>query len=149
MRGPLSQWWTSKFEVDGVVYNCAEQYMMAAKARLFGDHDSLEAVMSSSSPRDQKTIGRRIAGFDPNVWDAVKVDVVCRANYARARFGDARFLRSLELTIDHKLAEANPIDPVWGIAMAQDDPAALDEKNWAGENLLGKALMEVRSLYFR
>ena len=35
--GFLSQWFKSGFVVDGESYRCAEQYMMAAKARLFGD----------------------------------------------------------------------------------------------------------------
>ena len=37
--GPFSQWHPSPFIIDGVTYNCAEQYMMAEKARhhvLFG-----------------------------------------------------------------------------------------------------------------
>lgn len=29
---PFSQWHPAKFEVDGVTYNCAEQYMMYQKA---------------------------------------------------------------------------------------------------------------------
>ncbi len=37
----LSQWWPCSFEVDGVYYNCAEQFMMAEKARLFGDEEAL------------------------------------------------------------------------------------------------------------
>ena len=35
----LSQWYPASFIVDGVYYNCAEQYMMAEKARLFGDEE--------------------------------------------------------------------------------------------------------------
>ena len=29
---PFSQWHPSKFEVEGIEYNCAEQYMMHQKA---------------------------------------------------------------------------------------------------------------------
>ena len=29
---PFGQWTESPFEIDGVTYNCAEQYMMAEKA---------------------------------------------------------------------------------------------------------------------
>ena len=32
----LSQWYPSTFIVDGATYNCAAQYMMAEKARIFG-----------------------------------------------------------------------------------------------------------------
>ncbi len=33
----LSQWWPADFTVAGVVYPTSEHYVMAAKARLFGD----------------------------------------------------------------------------------------------------------------
>lgn len=35
----LSQWYPCGFEVDGFYYNCAEQFMMAEKARLFHDEE--------------------------------------------------------------------------------------------------------------
>ena len=35
----FSQWYPCVFEEDGVIYNCAEQYMMAGKARVFKDSD--------------------------------------------------------------------------------------------------------------
>jgi predicted NAD-dependent protein-ADP-ribosyltransferase YbiA (DUF1768 family) len=36
-EGFLSPWWRSNFEVKGVVYKKAGQYIMAEKARAFGD----------------------------------------------------------------------------------------------------------------
>jgi len=36
-HGPLSQWWYSPFTIDGVEYNCTEQFMMATKASMFRD----------------------------------------------------------------------------------------------------------------
>ena len=44
--GPFSQWFEVNFEVDDVKYNCAEQYMMAGKAKLFGDTDAKIMVLS-------------------------------------------------------------------------------------------------------
>ena len=35
--GIYSQWYPSNFVIDGVEYNCAEQYMMHQKALLFSD----------------------------------------------------------------------------------------------------------------
>ena len=32
-QSPFSQWYGCRFTVDGVDYNCAEQYMMQQKAR--------------------------------------------------------------------------------------------------------------------
>lgn len=42
------------------------------------------------------------------------------------------------------LAEASPYDKVWGIGLSADDPRALVQRKWQGENKLGEALMDVR-----
>jgi predicted NAD-dependent protein-ADP-ribosyltransferase YbiA (DUF1768 family) len=39
-QGCLSQWYPAPFTVDGVRYATAEHYMMAGKARLFGDAEA-------------------------------------------------------------------------------------------------------------
>ncbi len=48
--GPFSQWARSVFTIDGVEYNCAEQYMMAMKAKTFGDEEALATIMKSHEP---------------------------------------------------------------------------------------------------
>src|SRR5262245_16544724 len=40
----FSQWWASSFEVNGILYPTAEHYMMAEKARLFGDEAAAEKI---------------------------------------------------------------------------------------------------------
>lgn len=44
------------------------------------------------------------------------------------------------------LAEASPVDRVWGIGLAQDDPVSENPNQRRGLNLLGFALMEIRDL---
>ena len=48
--GICSQWVSSKFSIDGITYNCAEQYMMAKKALLFKDTEQLEKIMNTDNP---------------------------------------------------------------------------------------------------
>src|SRR5215468_9030230 len=60
----LSQWWPAPFSVDGRTYASAEQYMMAQKAELFGDQETLAAILSATSPSQAKNLGRRVRGFD-------------------------------------------------------------------------------------
>ncbi len=64
----LSQWWPSPFTVDGVAYASAEHWMMAAKARLFGDTEAERAALSATSPAAAKKAGRLVRGFDEDVW---------------------------------------------------------------------------------
>lgn len=65
----LSQWYPSTFIVDGVTYNCAEQYMMAEKARIFGDEVIRAKILATSDPSAIKKLGRLVSNFDAEVWD--------------------------------------------------------------------------------
>jgi ribA/ribD-fused uncharacterized protein len=141
----FSQWTPSVFEVEGVSYGCAEQFMMAEKARLFGDEAIRTKILASSSPRTQKALGRKVAGFDEARWNAARLELVVRGN--RAKFSqNPSMLEELLRTGDKTLVEASPYDRVWGIGRAPDDPKAQDEREWRGLNLLGQALMRVRAL---
>ena len=55
----FSQWSPSSFVVDGVSCSCAEQFMMAEKARLLKDHRAVELIMSSPDPITQTHRSRR------------------------------------------------------------------------------------------
>ena len=56
----FSQWTISNFVIDGIIYNCTEQWMMTEKARLFGDMETLSLIMEAKSPREQKRLGREV-----------------------------------------------------------------------------------------
>ncbi len=47
-------------------------------------------------------------------------------------------------TAGTELVEASPMDTIWGIGLAEDDPRAHNKDTWMGKNLLGYALTEVR-----
>ncbi|ROT32593.1 NADAR family protein [Micromonospora sp. HM5-17] len=141
--GCFSQWWPAPFVVDGVRYATAEHYMMAGKARLFGDDTIAAQVLVAPSPGAAQALGRRVRGFDQEVWDAHRFDLVVAGNMAK--FGQHPELRDYLLgTRDRVLVEASPIDRIWGIGLAATDPRAADPTRWRGLNLLGFALMRVR-----
>lgn len=141
--GPFSQWHPSTFVIDGVTYNCAEQYMMAEKARLFGDKSAETRIMSTSDPSDQKRWGREVRGFDVTKWNAVAQDIVYRASMAKyTQNDDLKYI--LMRTIGTTLVEASPTDTIWGIGLRKEDPRALDRSQWRGTNWLGDALNRVR-----
>ncbi|MFD2329098.1 NADAR family protein [Cohnella sp. GCM10020058] len=139
----LSQWWMSRFEVDGIAYSCTEQYMMAEKARLFGDADAIRKIMSASQPKEMKALGRAVKHFQSTVWEQNCYEIVKRGNYAK--FSQNRRLREfLKSTKDLILVEASPFDRIWGIGLEKDHPDAINPLKWRGSNLLGFALTEVR-----
>lgn len=139
----LSQWWLGDFIVDGVTYCCMEQYMMASKARLFGDGETLQEIMAACDQATIKALGRKVRGFVPEVWDEAKFDIVCTGN--RQKFSQQPALLDYLLsTGDAVLVEASPYDGIWGVRLPIDAPEIRDPRLWQGENLLGFALMEVR-----
>ena len=142
-KSPLSQWHRTPFAIGGVTFTHAEQFMMYAKALLFGDADCAARILQAATPREHQAIGRTVRGFDEKVWVMFREGIVYQANYARfSQNAEQRAL--LFATRGTTLAEANPDDLVWGIGLAADDPRAMDRTQWRGLNLLGKALTQVR-----
>jgi ribA/ribD-fused uncharacterized protein len=86
----LSQWWPSAFVVDGVSYPTAEHFMMAQKARMFGDEPAAAAVLEASTPADAKASGRRVKGYDDEAWTSGRYEIVVEGN--TAKFGQNRDL---------------------------------------------------------
>ncbi|MCY7395811.1 MAG: NADAR family protein [Nocardioides sp.] len=139
----LSQWWPLGFTLDGVAYAQAEQFMMAEKARIFGDEETRAAILATSSPQRAKELGRAVHGYDTGTWEQHRLEVVARGS--TAKFGQDDEARAYLLgTGDRVLVEASPVDTIWGIGRAADDPAALDPARWRGRNLLGVALGRAR-----
>lgn len=139
----FSQWFPLQFEENGTNYLTAEHYMMAGKAKLFNDNETLKEILKSDTPNQAKSLGRKVKNFDPKLWDEQKYEIVRKANLLKFSQNEA-FKEFLLSTIDKILVEASPYDTIWGIGMLEADPKAQDPLHWNGENLLGFSLMEVR-----
>lgn len=161
LMSKLSQWAHYSMTIDGVVYNCAEQFMMAEKARTFNDSETLEKIMLLDPahpdlpqemrnlpwpefPRKQKNLGREVNGFDKAVWELKAQEVVYRGNYAKFS-QNAEAWEVLDKTGTKHLAEANPRDPLWGIGLDFEHQDARNPEKWPGKNWLGEVLMKVRA----
>ncbi|WP_236239741.1 NADAR family protein [Streptomyces sp. CC228A] len=139
----LSQWWPAPFTVDGVRYATAEHWMMAAKARLFGDAEAERQALLAPNPAVAKRAGRLVRGFDEAVWKKERFGIVVAGSVHK--FGQHADLRDYLLNTGRRvLVEASPVDRVWGIGLAADDERASDPARWRGLNLLGFALMDAR-----
>jgi ribA/ribD-fused uncharacterized protein len=139
----FSQWYDSAFEDNGIKFPTAEHYVMYQKAKLFGDHEACEKVLLAGTPREAKAIGRVVKGFKRELWEDKRIEIVVNGNLAK--FSQNRELCNFLIDTGNRvLVEASPHDPIWGIGLAQDDPASENPNDWKGLNLLGFALMEVR-----
>jgi len=90
----FDQWSPCTFEVDGTVYNCAEQFMMAEKARLFGDLEMRARILAELYPLEQKKLGSKPSStrWSRKSWEA-------RSRASAKAFGSANVLESLPLGI--------------------------------------------------
>jgi len=139
-----SQWHPATFEIEGVTYSCAEQFMMAEKARLFGDTATLAKILAAKTPKQQKALGRKVTPFDADRWTAACRDIVVRGNLAKFS-QNSGLQKKLLATGDLVLVEASPLDRIWGIGLKASDPRATKPEEWRGTNWLGEALMTVRT----
>lgn len=139
----FSQWWPSAFTIDDITYKTAEHWMMAGKARLFGDNITLEKILQANTPDQAKKLGREVKNFDAATWDAHKFDLVVTGNYHK--FSQHPDMKTFLLnTQDRILVEASPMDRIWGIGMAASNENVENPLQWRGHNLLGYALMAAR-----
>ncbi len=139
----LSQWYSAPFVVDGVRYATAEHWMMAGKARLFGDAASEASAVAAGHPNEAKAIGRTVKGFDTEVWQRHRFELVVEGNVQKFS-QNGPLLRYLLGTGSRVLVETSPVDRIWGIGLAANDERAEHPAQWRGLNLLGFALMQAR-----
>lgn len=141
--GVFSNFYKANFEVDGITFNCVEQYMMYSKAKLFCNKDIAEQIMQESEPKEIKRLGRKVLGFNDVDWNEVKEEIVYTA--VKAKFNQNEKLKSILLNTGNSiLAEASPYDRIWGIGTNIPEEVQ-DKSKWKGQNLLGKILMKVRT----
>ena len=139
----LSQWYPARFTLDGVIYPTAEHWMMASKARLFGDDEILQQILESADPKTAKALGRKVKNFDDDVWKSRCRRLVTEGNVAK--FSQNESLRTFLIgTEDHVIVEASPFDRIWGIGLSVSNEKSKHPSTWLGQNLLGFALMDVR-----
>jgi ribA/ribD-fused uncharacterized protein len=143
-NGYFSQFYPCEFiDENEIKYNCCEQFMMAMKAKVFKDETIMNKILEETSPIKIKKLGRLIKNFNEQIWDENKREIVFTGNYLKFNQNPELKEKLLE-TNGKQLAEASPYDKIWGIGISEKD--ARGGKEWKGQNLLGKALMEVREI---
>ncbi len=143
---PFSQWFIdAPFEINGLRYQTAENWMMWQKARLFGAKPELCETIRLAHPRDARRLGREVECFSSAIWSVASLPIVVQGNIAKFAQHPA-LLCQLLATAGTTLVEASPTDQVWGIGLAADDPRARQRASWRGRNQLGQVLTHVRDI---
>jgi ribA/ribD-fused uncharacterized protein len=143
----FSNWYKSPFsdpmDPSGRKYVNVEQYMMAAKARVFKDEDMEAKIMSATEPAEIMDLGRQVHGFSASAWAEHDTNVVRRALVLKCA-DNAEVRRALRRTVGRGIAEASPKDAKWGIGLDAATAAVTPVEQWPGRNLMGVLWMDVR-----
>lgn len=142
--GCFSNWYHTFFIIDSTPYISSEQYMMTQKAALFNDTEIKNEILHETDQKTIKALGRKVRNFDPDVWNKHKSIIMHDGIYAKFT-QNADLKKILLSTGKQTIAEASPWDKIWGIGLYASNPDAKDPAKWKGQNLLGKALMQVRN----
>lgn len=137
-KGPLSNWSSLPIRINGRTMANGEQYLMAAKAKLFGDETTRRLILDETNPRKIKELGRDVKPFDEAVWADRRFDIMVLGLFGKLDANPVLAAALLKLP-PGRFVEASPYDNIWGIQAAATDPSATDPDRWRGRNLLGEA----------
>jgi ribA/ribD-fused uncharacterized protein len=108
--GYLSNFYPCKFEEDGIIYNCSEQYFMYQKLLTFDPKNEVlkKKLLEEVNPAKIKNIGRQIINYDDKIWNALRYDFMVKAIILKFSQNNDLKLKLLK-TGNKKLYEASPI----------------------------------------
>ena len=142
--GYLSNFYPIKFSIENTEFNSSEQAFMYYKCLLFdrNNKDLLSHILQESNPNKIKKMGRKVKNFDEKTWNVEKYNIMVKC--VREKFlQNQNIKQNLIETYPKHLYEASPWDKIWGIGYDKEIAVHTNPNNY-GQNLLGKALMEVR-----
>ena len=130
------------FKIDGIKYNCTEQYIQNAKAMLFNDDEIAYKIMRAKSSHEQCQLGRKVKGYNEHRWMQVAHEVLYKANMAKVDQNEQAKTALLQ-TESNVLGEASK-NKRWGIGLSLNDDNVTKTQFWQGDNIFGKVLEKVR-----
>ena len=124
----FSNFFPAPFKLDGKIWPTSEHYFMAQKTL---DPIEKERIRKAKTPYEAKRMGRQVKLIQN--WDTKKYNVMLKALYAK--FTQNEHICKILLSTGNRPIHENCKDPWWGGGPSFP----------AGRDLLGKALIEIRS----
>lgn len=145
----LSNYQRTKFDVEwkGVKYTftSTEQGFMYIKAITFGDNLTAQKILNTDDPNRCRKLGRQVKGYNDAEWAKIRYDVFYTLNWAKYTQDKKLQEKLLDPQFDgKKFVEASPIDKIWGIGYAEDNPNIEFTDMYWGKNYLGRILTNIR-----
>ena len=144
---PLSNFYPSSFEFNGINYHSTEQLIQHQKAKLFGDKQTEHSILTAKSPIECKKLSRNISNFNYKRW-MENAKELCKDGIEAKFVQNPQIMQALLETGDKKLVECTK-DYLWGTGVPLNDPQCLTEKCWKGQGLQGIMLQEIRQKHMQ
>ena len=144
---PLSNFYPSSFEFNGINYHSTEQLIQHQKAKLFSDKRTEHSILTAKSPIECKKLSRNISNFNYKQW-MENAKELCKDGIEAKFVQNPRIMQALLETGHKKLVECTK-DYLWGTGVPLNDPQCLTEKCWKGQGLQGIMLQEIRQKHMQ
>ena len=145
-HGFFSNDYPESFRVEYLDFSSMTQYLMFCRASLFGDKETAWKIFNEWNNNVIRRIGRTVKGFDENIWKGQRSIILARGLKGKFDHNPA-YIAELLRTGEEMLVYCDPDDDEFGIGLSPDQPECQDPEQWQGLNLLGYALMDLRSVY--
>jgi len=145
--GFLSLKWAVEIEFNNTMYNSAKQAISAELAKVFNDQENLQKIMIAESPEEVNYDLDDVPGeAAQDKWNDNIKQLIYDVNIAKFNQYPELVTRLLE-TKTAVLGAYIPNDNLIGIGLSLDNIQSKNPINWTGQNLLGKALMDIREKF--
>jgi ribA/ribD-fused uncharacterized protein len=144
--GFLSLKWAVELEFNATMYNSAHQAICAEIAKAFNDQDNLQKIMTAESPAEVSYSLDDVPGdgeTNETKWNDLTKQLIYDTNIAKFNQYPELANRLLE-TKNAVLGAYIPDDNLIGIGISLDNIQSKNPINWTGQNILGKALTDIR-----
>jgi len=125
----------------------SEKAIMLCKAAACGDISTYRLIAKAEQPAEAKrltSLKGPLKGFDQEMWDRIDCSVAFQVVFQK--FSKTPELREILLRKEGLFAEMTSNDCNWGTGIDRSDPSKTDPSKWPGDNMLGWALTELRTL---
>ena len=127
-------------EYNGTMHDTLEHAYQYTKTDSYNDIQSMNRLLCAKSAAEAKQIGFQIKKFQQADWDSVKEDLLRIKFSPQSELGER-----LKATTGKSFAEAGK-SRSFSIGMSLTHSSLFDTTKWSvNGNLLGKALMKIRS----
>ena len=147
--GFLSLKWAVEIEFNSTMYNSAKQAIAAELAKSFNDQENLQKIMLADTSEEVSYELDDVPGDETQnqaKWNENIKRLLYDVNIAKFNQYPELVIRLLE-TKTAVLGAYIPNDNLIGIGLSLDNIQSKNPINWTGQNLLGKALMDIREKF--